>query len=144
MFSKGKSFAKRQSMWDALFMGIGAMARDEQIGAYIVRLIMSVFFNITLGLIGAFIAFVWNLWEIVQAFGADLFTGVAFFTLASLAAASFCVSVMLGIVGTTAGTVYAVGMSAQARLDQTHEQRRNQLPRGFFPPDQQPARPHDD
>ena len=31
-FSAGKQFAKRQSMWDAMFMGIRSMGRDEKYG----------------------------------------------------------------------------------------------------------------
>ena len=41
-FAQGKGFAKRASMWDLLFMGIGSMGRDEGILAFILRFAMNV------------------------------------------------------------------------------------------------------
>jgi hypothetical protein len=45
----GKNFASRQTKWDALFMGIRAMGRDESIVSYAFRLILTMAFNFTLG-----------------------------------------------------------------------------------------------
>ena len=36
-FSQGKGFAQRQTKWDALFMGISAMGRDESFVNYLLR-----------------------------------------------------------------------------------------------------------
>lgn len=36
-FAAGKGFAKRASMWDLLFMGIGSMGRDENMMAFVFR-----------------------------------------------------------------------------------------------------------
>jgi hypothetical protein len=42
-------------------MGIGAMSRDESMIEYLLRLLLSVLFNFTIGLFGAIVAFVFNL-----------------------------------------------------------------------------------
>ena len=39
-FSAGKKFAKRQSMWDAMFMGIRSMGRDENMVEYGMKILM--------------------------------------------------------------------------------------------------------
>jgi len=40
-FERGRNFAKRQTSWDALFMGISAMGRDESFVNYCVRLLFA-------------------------------------------------------------------------------------------------------
>ena len=49
-FAQGRGFAQRQSKWDALFMGISAMARDESIISYFLRVVMNVALNFTVGM----------------------------------------------------------------------------------------------
>ena len=39
-FSAGKQFAKRQSMWDAMFMGMRSMGRDENMIEYGMKVLM--------------------------------------------------------------------------------------------------------
>ena len=39
-FSRGKQFAKRQSMWDAMFMGMRSMGRDEKFFEYALKVLM--------------------------------------------------------------------------------------------------------
>ena len=68
---KGKSFAQRQSKWDALFMGIGAMGRDENLLSYILRLLLSVAFNFTIGkvyMLPAAFAFQWHIFYIIAVY----------------------------------------------------------------------------
>ena len=59
-FGQGKAFATRQSKWDALFMGLSAMGRDESLPSYLLRLLLNVLFNFTLGVCGAVIAFIFR------------------------------------------------------------------------------------
>lgn len=47
-FTGGKDFAKRQTTWDALFMGISAMGRDEGLLEYLLRLLVNMLINFTL------------------------------------------------------------------------------------------------
>jgi hypothetical protein len=60
-FSRGKEFASRQSKWDAFFITLGAMGRDESIIEYALRLLLSVLFNLTLGVCTAVLFFVFRL-----------------------------------------------------------------------------------
>jgi len=78
-FSGGKKFAKRQSMWDALFMGMRSMGRDESIIEYGLRLLMQVLINFSMGMIGALFVFIWGLWSIVNSYQPDPLTAAAFF-----------------------------------------------------------------
>jgi len=112
MFGHGKTFAKRQTMWDTLFVGIGAMGRDEGLAEFLLRMLVNMLFNFTVGLFGALVAFTFNLWSVIQSFGADLFTGAAFFALAVIAAVSFSVSWLVGLYGAAAGTVYVIAKSS--------------------------------
>ena len=55
--SLGKNFATRQTKWDALFMGIQAMGRDEHLISYLFRLLLTMAFNFTFGKLLLFIYF---------------------------------------------------------------------------------------
>lgn len=117
-FAGGKEFAKRQTMWDALFIGIRTMGRDESLIEYGLRVMMNMIFNFTLGLFGALIGFIFSLWGLITSFGASLTTGAAFFALAVLAGTAFVASWLVGLYAAAAGTVYFVGKAAinNARL----------------------------
>lgn len=108
-FAGGKRFAKRQTQWDALFMGIQAMGRDESLVNYLLRLLSTMLFNFTLGVIGALLGFLWSLWGLIVEYQANLAVAVTFFVLASLAAFSFASMWLLGIYAAAAGTVYVGG-----------------------------------
>jgi hypothetical protein len=47
-FTAGKKFAKRQSMWDMLFMGMRSMGRDESLVEYCLKLLMQVLINFSM------------------------------------------------------------------------------------------------
>ena len=66
-------------MWDAMFMGLQSMGRDEHILSYILRVILQMLFNFTMGLFGAFIGYVWNLWSLIASYQPDPLTAIAFF-----------------------------------------------------------------
>jgi len=112
-FAQGKGFATRQTKWDALFIGISAMGRDEHFMNYIMRLALSMLFNFTLGMFGAVVAFIFGLSYILQSFQVGFFTGTTFFILASLAAISFALSWLIGLYMVTAGAAY-VGLKLVA------------------------------
>jgi ABC-type multidrug transport system fused ATPase/permease subunit len=129
-FHAGKRFAKRQSMWDALFMGIRTMSRgrDESWIEFALKVLMQVLLNLSMGLIMALIFFVFGLWSIVRSYQPDPLTAVLFFCGASISAASFVVTYLLAVYGAAAGGVYAVlkvGETAgRARIaDQQRQQR---------------------
>ena len=51
-------------MWD-MFFGV-VMGRDEELGSFVVRLVVNFAINVTVGLIGVIIAFVYYLVGLVQ------------------------------------------------------------------------------
>jgi hypothetical protein len=105
-FAQGKGFAQRQTMWDAIFFGVGSMGRDEKMVSYIMRLVLSFVFNFTIGVMGAVLVFMGGLFSLIRSFQPDYLSAVAFFGLASLAAISFALTWLLGLYVATAGTVY--------------------------------------
>ena len=105
-WTRGKRMAANQSRWDALFIGISSMGRDEGLIDYILRVVMNVLFNFTIGLIGTVITFIWSLYEVINAYKTPLIHGFFFFLLASLSAISFALSYAIAIYMAAAGTVY--------------------------------------
>lgn len=105
-FAQGRSFAARQSRWDALFLGISAMGRDENLLSYALRVLAQVLLNFTVGMMGAVVSFIWSLHSLVQTYQASLAAGLSFFLLASLAAVSFGITWLIGMYITAAGAVY--------------------------------------
>lgn len=118
-FSAGKQFAKRQSMWDAMFMGIRSVGRDESMIEYTLRLLLQVLINFSMGLIGAFVVFVFGLWSIVRSYQTNPLTAVAFFVGASCAAFAFVSTYLFVLYGAAASSVYGMAKVLQnnARID---------------------------
>jgi len=119
MFSKGRGFAKRSSFYDLIFAGIGSMGRDENIAAFALRYLVNVLINFTMGLCGAFVGFVWYLWDVVKSYNPSFATAVTFFALAFIAGATVVVSFLMTMYGAAAGTVYVAAKAAHnsARLE---------------------------
>ena len=65
-FTRGKEFATRQSKWDALFIGIRSMGRDEGLIDYILSVLMNLLFNFTIGMITTVMSFIWGLWGLIM------------------------------------------------------------------------------
>mmetsp|Transcript_10224 Transcript_10224/g.29133 ORF Transcript_10224/g.29133 Transcript_10224/m.29133 type:complete len:293 (-) Transcript_10224:4066-4944(-) len=132
-FNNGKQFAKRQSMWDAMFMGIRSMGRDENFMEYAMRVLMNVLINFSMGLCVALIMFVIGLWSIVRSYQPNPIVAVLFFVCAACAAFSFVATYLLGMFGAAAGGVYGVLKIAEtnargARLEQQRQNRMNNRP----------------
>lgn len=126
-FYQGKQFAKRQSMWDAMFIGIRHMGRDESWAEYALRVLMQVLVNFTMGLLMALVIFIIGLWSIIRSYQPNALVAVFFFLCAVCAAFSFVISYLLGIIGAAAGGVYGLAKLAEtndrARLQQRERQR---------------------
>ena len=125
--SAGKQFAKRQSMWDAMFMmfrSIGARHRDESTAEWLVRFAMNVLLNFSIGLVMAFVMFVIGLWSIIRSYQPNPIMAVVVFVAAACAAFSFVATYLLAIYGSAAGLVYGVAKLAenQARLQNGNQQ----------------------
>jgi ABC-type multidrug transport system fused ATPase/permease subunit len=129
-FNAGKQFAKRQSMWDAMFIGIRQISRgrDESWIEYAVKLLMQVLINFSIGLLMALAMFVFGLWSIVRSYQPNPFVAVFFFVAASCAAFSFVATYLMAIFGSAAGGIYGVvklaETSARAQLAEQQRQQR--------------------
>ena len=128
MFGKGRGFAKRSSWYDLIFMGIGSMGRDENLISFLIRWLLNVVMNFTLGLCGAFVGFVWYLWGVISSYQPDIVTKLTFFFLAFTAGATVVVSFLVAMYGAAAGTVYVVVKAAHnsARLEAEERRRLHQ------------------
>lgn len=109
-FSQGKQFAKRQSMWDAMFMGIRTVARgrDESMFEYGLKVLMQVLINFSMGLCMALLFFVMGLWNIVRSYQPNPIVAVVFFLGAACAGGSFVVTYLAAMFGAAGAGVYGV------------------------------------
>ena len=97
-------------MWDLLFVGL--RSRDESIVSTLLRWLFQLILNFTIGLVGALVAFVYYLWDLVTSYQPDKLTAVAFFMLASITAASLVASYLAAMYAAAAGTVYVAAKAA--------------------------------
>mmetsp|Transcript_7359 Transcript_7359/g.10741 ORF Transcript_7359/g.10741 Transcript_7359/m.10741 type:complete len:290 (+) Transcript_7359:80-949(+) len=132
-FHSGQQFAKRQSMWDAMFIGIRSMSRDENMLEYALRVLMQILVNFSMGLIVAFFVFVFGLWGVVRDYQANPLVAVTFFLTASCAAFAFVATYLMGLFGAAGGGLYGLAKVAEssqqnARLNQgQHYQQRRYM-----------------
>jgi len=115
IFAGGKDFAKRQSMWDMVFMAFRTMKRDENMLSVLAKWVMQLLFNFTLGLCGALVVFIAKLWGLISSYQTDPITGFAFWLLAAISAGSFVLTYLLAMYGTAAAGVTAVASAAAAQ-----------------------------
>lgn len=104
-----------------------AMGRDEGIGAFIVRVIINFVFNVTMGLIGAILAFMYYLYSMVLMYKASMASGLLFFGVMLLAGISMAFVYIFVIYGAVAGAGYFVvrtAVNAQIREGEGRGQQR--------------------
>ena len=130
----GKRFAKRQTAWDVMWMGVRSIGRgrDESWGEYAVKILIYIFINFSMGLLSALTFFVIGLWNILRSYQPNPITAVLVFLLASAAATTFVVSYLLAMVGAGAAGVYGMAKLAETsnrqRIAQQRQQERLQRP----------------
>ncbi|KAK3266420.1 hypothetical protein CYMTET_24953 [Cymbomonas tetramitiformis] len=114
---KGKVFAKRQTFWNGLQIVLNS--RDGNVFSFILDWVFAMVTNFTLGLLGALVAFIWYLGDIVSAYSTNVFTGAFFYSCAVLAAVSMTATYLVGLYGAAGTGVYFMAKSAQtaARLE---------------------------
>lgn len=113
-FASGKRFAKRQSMWDAMFMGMRSMGRDESMAEYMLKMLMQVLINFSMGLLMALVIFIFGLWNIIKTYQPSPLTGLFFFVTAVCTAFAFVATYLLTLYGAAAGGVYTMAKMAEA------------------------------
>jgi len=125
----GKKFAKKQSMWDAMFIGMRSMSRDESMVDYLLKMVVQVLINFSLGLIGALFVFIFSLWGIIKSYQADPITAVFFFCGACCAGFAFVSTYLFALFGATAGGLYSVAkvVESNARIGNGGGERRRNV-----------------
>lgn len=125
-FNQGKRFATNQSKWDLIFTGISAIGKNEKIGSFLLRILLNVVFNFTIGIVGAVFGFIVSIFWLLYDYRVGILQGTAFFVLASTAALSFLVTILIALYAGAAGTVYvgAKALSTQLRISGPREERR--------------------
>jgi ABC-type multidrug transport system fused ATPase/permease subunit len=130
-FTQGKQFAKRQSMWDVMFMGMRSMTRgrDESWVEFGLKILLQVLMNLSVGLIMALVMFVIGLWSIVSSYQANPLVSILVFLGAACAAFSFVMTYLLAVYGAAATGVYGMVKLAEtsARQAIAQEQRRQYM-----------------
>jgi len=145
---KGKGFAKRSTFYDMLFGAV--MRRDEGMGAFAARIVLNFVINMTLGLIGALLAFFYYLWGMVLLYKASFLGGLAFFAVALFAGVSMAMVYIFVVYGTVAAAGYTLVYMAvnNQRIEGggagRQRQQQQQQQRLRYPQQQQQQRPHYD
>jgi len=144
IFSGGKAFAKRQSMWDLLFLAINSSSsrRDENVIGILLKYVLQLLFNFTLGLVGAFVVFVFQLYNLVFSYQPNPLTGLVYVLFAAIAAASVVATYLFAmyLCAATGATAIGAAATAQARIDQHHGGDRRYIPHQSYGP--RGSRPH--
>jgi hypothetical protein len=105
-YEGGRSFAKRASMYDALALSISAMRRDDSLISVILNWLIQAAINFSMGMIGAVVAFAWQLWGLLASYQAGWPEALAFFGLAMVAAVSLLASFVVGVYFTAATAAF--------------------------------------
>lgn len=126
-YNAGKRFAKKQSMWDAMFVGMRSMSRDESMAEYLLKMVVQVLINFSLGLVGALCVFIFGVWGIIKSYQADPFTAVVFFVGSCCAGFAFVSTYLFFLFGATAGGLYSVAkvIESNARIEGGGGRRQN-------------------
>jgi len=96
----GKAFAARMTMYDAL-LAVGG--RDESLASLALRLVLQYVVNLTMGLVGAFFIFVYNVYCLVLSYGSAALSGAAFLLLAVVAGLAVLGGYLASVYGVVAG-----------------------------------------
>merc|ERR1719341_813364 len=101
-WKSGKEFAARYTMMDAFFMMMPGN-REETMISMILKLVMQYVINLTMGLIGAFFFFIYNVYSLIVSYGESAISGLAFFLLVMVAGVATVGTYLIAIYGTVAG-----------------------------------------
>merc|ERR1719247_3425553 len=125
-WKSGKDWAARYTMMDAMFMMIGG--KEETAVSMILKLVMQYIINLTMGLIGAFFFFIYNVYTLVVSYGEPALSGIAFFLLVLVAGMATVGTYLCAIYGTVVcGGAYVVKQAAKAQLEGGHGGRPRQI-----------------
>ena len=127
-FQDGKDFAKRMTFWDVMF-SVGSR-RDEDGAAFIVRWVLRILMNYTMGMFYTLVAFMFRLWTIVTSFTPNFASGVVFYCVAVFSALSVIGAFLLLLYSMCIGGValLAKNAGAQRRRQGGYPQQQRYIP----------------
>lgn len=112
-WKSGKDFAARWTMMDA-FMMMMPGSREESAISMILKLVLQYIMNLTLGLIGAFCFFIYNVYQLIVSYGEPTMSAISFFLLVLVAGVATVGTYLVAIYGTVAGGgLYLVKQAAK-------------------------------
>lgn len=115
-WQSGKDFAARYTMMDAMFMMIGG--KEETAASMVMKIVMQYIINLTMGLMGAFVFFIYNVYHLVISYGEPALSGLAFFLLVFVAGIATVGTYLCAIYGTVVGGgLYLVKQAAKAQIE---------------------------
>lgn len=125
----GKEAARRMTMLDAMFIGIGTMTgnqsdRDNSFLVTLLRILFQFVANLTVGLFTSLVVFIVEAWYIISSYGPSFISRIALFALTIAASGSVVTTAIGGIVGATVGGVYWLAHNAQRQALQESRNRR--------------------
>jgi hypothetical protein len=83
--------------------------------------------NLTVGIIGALIGFLWSVWSIITSYNADPLSATAFYACALLGSVSLAATWIMGLLGVGAGSVLLIAKAAASSARIQAEERRRYL-----------------
>merc|ERR1719245_1748205 len=89
-------------MMDA-FMMMMPGSREESAISMILKLVLQYIMNLTLGLIGAFCFFIYNVYQLIVSYGEPTMSAISFFLLVLVAGVATVGTYLVAIYGTVAG-----------------------------------------
>ncbi|CAE8718595.1 unnamed protein product [Polarella glacialis] len=93
---------KQHTMMDAMFMAFSGGEKETAM-SMAMKLLMQYIVNLTMGIIGAFVFFVYNVYTLVVSYGESALSGLAFFLLVVVAGMATVGTYLVAIYGTVAG-----------------------------------------
>eukprot|EP01083_Nonionella_stella_P314914 1136109_1 len=92
------------------------MSRDESTMEYVMKVLIQVLINFSMGLLMALAFFIFGLWSVVKSYQPNPLTAVAFFIGASCAAFAFVTTYLFAIFGAAAGGVYGMAKVVESNV----------------------------
>eukprot|EP00933_Yihiella_yeosuensis_P026299 TRINITY_DN20406_c2_g1_i2.p1 TRINITY_DN20406_c2_g1~~TRINITY_DN20406_c2_g1_i2.p1 ORF type:complete len:330 (-),score=60.40 TRINITY_DN20406_c2_g1_i2:89-976(-) len=123
-WQSGKDFAARYTMMDAMMMMFSG--EKETMVSVILKLAFQYIVNLTMGLIGAMVFFIVNVYYLIVSYGETTLSGLAFFLLVVVATLATVGTYLVAIFGTFAGAgIFIVKQAAKQEIGD----RRGERPR---------------
>jgi hypothetical protein len=116
-WDQGTAMAQRMTMYDSVGYAFGSMfgsRKEENLISVLVQLFLRFVVNLTVGLVTSVFIFLLSAIQVINSYGPDIFSAIAFYFLLVCAAASTLVS-FLGLV--YAGTVVGIATVAKQQAE---------------------------